>query len=115
MGLLGSAIAAPEGAAFCNAMNGAGCQRRPTAGRADHLGARDRPRRKIRPIDSSSIGTHTMLRWALIFAVIAIVAGLLGFTGVAAGAAVVAKTLFYIFLGLVVVFVALGLTVARKL
>lgn len=56
-----------------------------------------------------------MLRWALIFAVIAIVAGLLGFTGVAAGAAVVAKTLFYIFLGLVVVFVALGLTVARKL
>jgi uncharacterized membrane protein YtjA (UPF0391 family) len=56
-----------------------------------------------------------MLRWALIFAVIAIVAGLLGFTGIAAGAAVIAKTIFYIFLGLVVVFLLLGVTLARKL
>jgi uncharacterized membrane protein YtjA (UPF0391 family) len=56
-----------------------------------------------------------MLRWALIFALIAVVAGLLGFTGIAAGAAVVAKTIFYIFLGLVVVFVLLGVTVAKKL
>ena len=56
-----------------------------------------------------------MLRWALIFAVIAIVAGLLGFTGVAAGAAAIAKTIFYIFLGLVVVFILLGVTVAKKL
>jgi len=56
-----------------------------------------------------------MLRWALIFAVIAIVAGLLGFTGIAAGAADVAKTIFFIFLGLVVVFLLLGVTLARKL
>jgi uncharacterized membrane protein YtjA (UPF0391 family) len=56
-----------------------------------------------------------MLRWALIFAVIAVVAGLLGFTGIAAGAAVIAKTIFYIFLGLVVVFLLLGVTLARKL
>jgi uncharacterized membrane protein YtjA (UPF0391 family) len=56
-----------------------------------------------------------MLRWALLFAIIAIVAGLLGFTGIAAGAAVIAKTIFYIFLGLVVVFIILGITVARKL
>jgi uncharacterized membrane protein YtjA (UPF0391 family) len=56
-----------------------------------------------------------MLRWALIFAVIAIVAGLLGFTGIAAGAAVIAKTIFFIFLGLVVVFLLLGVTLARKL
>jgi uncharacterized membrane protein YtjA (UPF0391 family) len=56
-----------------------------------------------------------MLRWALIFALIAIVAGLLGFTGIAAGAAAVAKTIFFIFLGLVVVFILLGVTVARKL
>ena len=56
-----------------------------------------------------------MLRWALIFALIAIVAGLLVFTGIAAGGAVVAKTIFYIFLGLVVVFILLGVTVARKL
>jgi uncharacterized membrane protein YtjA (UPF0391 family) len=56
-----------------------------------------------------------MLRWALIFAVIAIVAGLLGFTGVAAGAAAIAKVLCYIFLGLVVVFLVLGVTIARKI
>ena len=56
-----------------------------------------------------------MLRWALIFAIIAIVAGLLGFTGVAAGAAVIAKTIFYIFLGLVVVFILLGITIGKKL
>ena len=60
-------------------------------------------------------GTFIMLRWALIFAIIAIIAGLLGFTGVAAGAAVLAKTIFYIFLGLVVVFIILGVTVAKKL
>jgi uncharacterized membrane protein YtjA (UPF0391 family) len=60
-------------------------------------------------------GINIMLRWALLFAIIAIVAGLLGFTGIAAGAAVLAKTIFYIFLGLVVVFIVLGLTVARKL
>ena len=56
-----------------------------------------------------------MLRWALLFAIVATVAGLLGFTGIAAGAAVIAKTIFYIFLGLVVVFIILGVTVARKL
>jgi uncharacterized membrane protein YtjA (UPF0391 family) len=56
-----------------------------------------------------------MLRWALIFAVIAIIAGLLGFTGIAAGAAAIAKTIFFIFLGLVVVFILLGVTVAKKL
>jgi len=56
-----------------------------------------------------------MLRWALIFAIIAIVAGLLGFTGIAAGAAVIAKTICYIFLGLVVVFLILGVTIAKKL
>jgi uncharacterized membrane protein YtjA (UPF0391 family) len=66
-------------------------------------------------IHSSSTGRHIMLRWALIFALVAIVAGLLGFTGIAAGAAVVAKTIFYIFLGLVVVFILLGVTVAKKL
>jgi uncharacterized membrane protein YtjA (UPF0391 family) len=39
-----------------------------------------------------------MLTWAIIFAVIAIIAGGLGFSGVAAGAATIAKVLFGIFL-----------------
>jgi uncharacterized membrane protein YtjA (UPF0391 family) len=69
----------------------------------------------IQAIHPPPHGTNIMLRWALIFAVIAVVAGLLGFTGIAAGAAVVAKTIFYIFLGLVVVFILLGVTIAKKL
>ena len=77
--------------------------------------ARDHAQTKIALIQSFYKGTTIMLRWALIFAVIAIVAGLLGFTGIAAGAAVVAKTIFYIFLGLVVVFILLGITIGKKL
>jgi uncharacterized membrane protein YtjA (UPF0391 family) len=50
---------------------------------------------------------NDMLKWALIFAVIAAVAGVLGFGGVAAGAAGIAKVLFVLFL--VAFFVVLGL------
>jgi uncharacterized membrane protein YtjA (UPF0391 family) len=45
-----------------------------------------------------------MLKWALIFFLISIVAGVLGFTGLARGAAVIAKVLFVLFLILAVVF-----------
>ena len=77
--------------------------------------ARDHAQTKIALIQSFYKGTTIMLRWALIFAVIAIVAGLLGFTGVAAGFAAAAKVLFYIFLGLVVVFILLGITIGKRL
>lgn len=39
-----------------------------------------------------------MLKWALIFLVVSLVAGALGFTGVASGAKTVAKILFGLFL-----------------
>ena len=39
-----------------------------------------------------------MLKWALIFLVVSLVAGALGFTGVASGRAAIAKILFGIFL-----------------
>ncbi|HEY2460975.1 MAG TPA: DUF1328 family protein [Candidatus Acidoferrum sp.] len=39
-----------------------------------------------------------MLRWALGFFIIALVAALLGFTGIALAAAGIAKILFYLFL-----------------
>ena len=55
-----------------------------------------------------------MLRWALIFAVIAIIAGALGFTGVEAGAADIARLLFYVFLAIVVIFLVLGLTIFKR-
>jgi len=48
-----------------------------------------------------------MLRWALIFLVISLVAGALGFTGVARGAGTIAKVLFGIFLVLAVLFFVL--------
>ncbi len=37
-----------------------------------------------------------MLKWALIFFVVAIIAALFGFTGIAAGAAEIAKILFFL-------------------
>jgi uncharacterized membrane protein YtjA (UPF0391 family) len=56
-----------------------------------------------------------MLRWALIFAVIAIIAGLLGFTGIAGTSMAIAKTLFFIFLAIFVVLLLAGLFVGRKI
>ncbi len=43
-----------------------------------------------------------MLKWALIFFIVAICAGVLGFTGVAIATASVARLIFYIFLVLLV-------------
>ena len=43
-----------------------------------------------------------MLKWAVIFLVISLVAGALGFTGIARGAATIAKVIFFVFLALFV-------------
>ena len=50
-----------------------------------------------------------MLRYAAVFLVIALVAALLGFTGIAAGAVEIAKLLFFVFLLLFVVSLIVGL------
>lgn len=55
-----------------------------------------------------------MLKWAAIFAVIALVAGVLGFGGVAGAAWGVAKLLFWVFVAIAVILFILGLTVYRK-
>jgi uncharacterized membrane protein YtjA (UPF0391 family) len=55
-----------------------------------------------------------MLRWALIFLVIGLIAGVLGFTGVAGASIAIAKTLFFIFMLIFLVLLIAGLTVARK-
>jgi uncharacterized membrane protein YtjA (UPF0391 family) len=44
-----------------------------------------------------------MLRWALIFLVVALIAALLGFGGIAGSAVGIAKLLFFVFLVLFVV------------
>ena len=50
-----------------------------------------------------------MLRWALIFLIVAIVAGIFGFAGIMVAAAGIAKLLFYIFLILFAVSLVAGL------
>jgi uncharacterized membrane protein YtjA (UPF0391 family) len=55
-----------------------------------------------------------LLKWAAIFLVIALVAAAFGFTGVAEGAADIAKVLFYLFLGMCVLFLIAGLVLAEK-
>jgi uncharacterized membrane protein YtjA (UPF0391 family) len=49
-----------------------------------------------------------MLRWALVFLMVAIVAGIFGFAGVMVAAAGIAKLLFYVFLVLFVVSLAMS-------
>ena len=55
-----------------------------------------------------------LLRWALIFLVVALIAALFGFGNIAEGAADIARVLFFIFLAIVVVLTVLGLTVYKK-
>jgi uncharacterized membrane protein YtjA (UPF0391 family) len=50
-----------------------------------------------------------MLKWALIFFLISIVAGLFGFTNIAAGAATIARVLFFIAIVIMIVFLILAL------
>jgi uncharacterized membrane protein YtjA (UPF0391 family) len=54
-----------------------------------------------------------MLRWALIFFVISLVAGFFGFTGVAQGARSISKTLFFIALIVFVIFLVLAFTIGN--
>ncbi len=61
------------------------------------------------------LGENDMLKWALIFAVVALIAGGLGFYGIAGAAAGIAKFLFFLFLAACAVFAILGFTVARKI
>jgi len=56
-----------------------------------------------------------MLKWAVVFLLIAIVAGILGFTGVAQASATIAQWLFGIFLLLFIGALVIGLAIGAKL
>jgi uncharacterized membrane protein YtjA (UPF0391 family) len=56
-----------------------------------------------------------MLKWAVIFLIIALVAALFGFTDIAAASAGIAKVLFAIFLVLFLAAVFIGLIVGKRL
>ena len=55
----------------------------------------------------------TLLKWALVFFLISVVAGILGFTDISAATADVARFLFYVFVVIFLVLVILGLTIFR--
>jgi uncharacterized membrane protein YtjA (UPF0391 family) len=56
-----------------------------------------------------------MLRWALVFLVLALIAGVLGFTSVAGTSMDIAKILFFVFLVLFVIGLLYGLMTGRRL
>jgi uncharacterized membrane protein YtjA (UPF0391 family) len=55
-----------------------------------------------------------MLRWSFLFLVIAIIAAIFGFTGIAQGAAEIAKILFFIFLAIWLIVLVLGFTIFKS-
>ena len=56
-----------------------------------------------------------MIKWAIIFAIIALIAGALGFTGVAGAAMGIAKFLFWAAVIIAVILFVLGMTIYKKL
>jgi uncharacterized membrane protein YtjA (UPF0391 family) len=60
-------------------------------------------------------GAFLMLRWALIFLVVGLVAGVLGFTGIAGASFAIAKILFFVFMVIFAVLLIGGLTAGRRL
>lgn len=56
-----------------------------------------------------------MLKWALIFLVLGLVAGALGFGGIGGAFIGIAKFLFFVALALFVIFLVLGIMAGRKI
>jgi uncharacterized membrane protein YtjA (UPF0391 family) len=56
----------------------------------------------------------TLLKWALIFFIISIVAAIFGFGGISVASADIARALFFIFVLIFVVLLVLGLLTARN-
>ncbi|GEP05485.1 DUF1328 domain-containing protein [Methylobacterium oxalidis] len=55
----------------------------------------------------------TLLKWALIAFVISLIAGALGFTGIASGAASLARILFGLFLVLAILIVVIAFAIGQ--
>ena len=61
-----------------------------------------------RVLKNSSVGStesrrHAVIKWSVVFFIIAILAAVLGFGGIAAGATDVARVLFFMFLAMFVI------------
>ena len=55
-----------------------------------------------------------MIKWAIIFLVLGLIAGLLGFTGIAGAAIGIAKILFFIGIAIAIIMFILAVTVYKK-
>ena len=55
-----------------------------------------------------------MIKWAIIFAIIGLIAGVLGFTGIAGAAFGIAKFLFWVAIAIAVLLFVLAVTIFRK-
>ncbi len=55
-----------------------------------------------------------MIKWALIFLVVGLIAGALGFTGIAGASVGIAKVLFFVGLAIFAIMLVLGVTVFKK-
>lgn len=55
-----------------------------------------------------------MIKWAIIFVIIGVIAGVLGFGGIAGASVGIAKFLFWAGIIIAVVLFLLGMTVAKK-
>lgn len=58
-------------------------------------------------------GESLMLRWALLFLVVGLIAGVLGFTSIAGASIAIAKILFFIFMVLFIALLIGGLAIGR--
>lgn len=59
-------------------------------------------------VDSIATGEAIMLKLAIIFFIVSVVAGLFGFTGVASGTRTIAKVLFYVAITIFLVVLVFG-------
>jgi uncharacterized membrane protein YtjA (UPF0391 family) len=60
-------------------------------------------------------GGLTMLKWALFFFIIAVIAGIFGFTGIETVAMDVAKFLFFLFIAIAVILLLFGLFAVKTI
>jgi uncharacterized membrane protein YtjA (UPF0391 family) len=56
-----------------------------------------------------------MLKWALIFLILGLVAGVLGFGGIGGAFIGIAKLLFFVAIAIFLIFLVLGLMAGRKM
>jgi uncharacterized membrane protein YtjA (UPF0391 family) len=66
------------------------------------------PARALPPVEKG-ISFMSLLKWALIFFVISVVAAIFGFTGISAASAEIARVLFFIFVVIFLVLLVIGL------